>query len=54
MEVGGEKVHVMADWNIDSPLVEAYVNEQPVTTQFLDALPLGFRLSFLGTKVCPF
>jgi propionyl-CoA carboxylase alpha chain len=49
--VNGSTLDVTADWPIESALVNAYVNEDPVTVQFLDSLSLGFRLSFMGTKV---
>ena len=42
---------VTGEWAIDSPLLSAYVDGEEVTVQFLDTLPLGFRVSFLGTKV---
>lgn len=42
---------VTGDWSIESPLVNVFVGDEPVTVQYLDNLALGFRLSYLGTKV---
>lgn len=47
----GQVVDVTGDWSIESPLVNVFVGDEPVTVQYLDNLALGFRLSYLGTKV---
>ena len=48
--VNGKSLPVHADWLLESPLVHAQVGDQPITVQYLDSLPLGFRLSYLGSK----
>jgi propionyl-CoA carboxylase alpha chain len=45
-----DSVSVNADWLLETPLVKAHVGTAPITVQYLDALPLGFRLSYLGSK----
>ncbi|KAJ2137753.1 hypothetical protein IW136_003388, partial [Coemansia sp. RSA 678] len=37
-------------WNVDMPFVEIKHASGDLTVQFLDPLPLGFRVQFLGTK----
>jgi len=49
-EIEGKKTEVSTNWLLESPLVHAQVGENELTVQYLDPLPLGFRLSFLGSK----
>jgi len=55
VQVDGKKVVVSGDWTLETPLIRATVEGDGKTrkfvTQYLDALPIGFRLSFMGTKV---
>ncbi|KAJ2455076.1 hypothetical protein EV183_001005, partial [Coemansia sp. RSA 2336] len=37
-------------WDIDMPFVEVRHKASDITLQFLDPLPLGFRVQFMGTK----
>ncbi|KAJ2665255.1 hypothetical protein IW148_001727 [Coemansia sp. RSA 1199] len=37
-------------WDVDMPFVEIKHSSGDLTVQFLDPLPLGFRVQFLGTK----
>ncbi|CAG8508443.1 3920_t:CDS:2 [Acaulospora colombiana] len=52
----GQTSTIRAQWPLESPLINAYVHdnnhdgESVITTQYLDALPLGFRLQYLGSK----
>ncbi|KAG0217819.1 carbamoyl-phosphate synthase L chain, ATP binding domain-containing protein [Mortierella sp. GBAus27b] len=40
-----------AHWPLESPLItNSFDNNEEVTIQYLDTLPLGFRLQHLGTK----
>lgn len=53
---GGKAVKVAADWAVESPLIKAKFTgadgkETEYFTQYLDALPVGFRLSYHGSKV---
>ncbi|KAI8930326.1 carbamoyl-phosphate synthase L chain, ATP binding domain-containing protein [Entophlyctis helioformis] len=52
--VDGTTVAVSADWAIESPLVHANLVadgvKSAVVVQYLDSLPLGFRLQHYGTK----
>ncbi|KAL1920259.1 uncharacterized protein VTP21DRAFT_1405 [Calcarisporiella thermophila] len=42
---------VSSQWPIESPLVEAdFESGEHLTVQYLDVLPMGFRLQHLGTK----
>lgn len=50
VSVDGKTVNVSSNWKLESPLVEAVVDSEPTVVQYLDRLPLGFRLQFLGTK----
>lgn len=44
-----QTVHL--DWALESPIIQAHFAQQdPVTLQYIDALPLGFRLQHYGTK----
>ncbi|KAK9761598.1 hypothetical protein K7432_013381 [Basidiobolus ranarum] len=45
-----EAVPVEASWDLESPLVNARVNSKEVSVQYLDSLPLGFKLQHYGTK----
>ncbi|KAJ1860401.1 hypothetical protein LPJ78_005847 [Coemansia sp. RSA 989] len=37
-------------WDIDMPFVQVRHKAKDITLQFLDPLPLGFRVQFMGTK----
>ncbi|KAH6576688.1 hypothetical protein BASA61_006335 [Batrachochytrium salamandrivorans] len=54
ISANGESVTVAADWALDSPLINASFTqggaESKVVVQYLDSLPLGFRLQHYGTK----
>jgi propionyl-CoA carboxylase alpha chain len=53
---GQKPVVISGDWTLETPLIRSTVlhdgKESKFVTQYLDALPVGFRLSFMGTKVC--
>lgn len=45
--------NITVNWNVDTPFVEVTGNkgqEEPLTVQFLDPLPVGMRVQFMGTK----
>jgi propionyl-CoA carboxylase alpha chain len=44
-------VQVSIDWTLEAPIINAVVGGTPITVQYLDVLPLGYRLQYLGTKV---
>ena len=48
--VDGKTVNVAADWPVNSPLIESHVDGRESILQFLDPLPLGFRLVHCGTR----
>lgn len=48
--INGKSATVEADWMLEAPLVKAKVNDEMIYVQYLEPLPLGFRLSFLGSK----
>lgn len=53
---GGKAVTVSADWTLESPLISVKLQvpgeakPREYFTQYLDALPVGFRLSYQGSK----
>jgi propionyl-CoA carboxylase alpha chain len=49
----GDQAPVTAsiDWRLESPLIHAKFNGDPLTVQYLDSLPLGYQLQHYGTKV---
>ncbi|KAJ3417439.1 hypothetical protein HDV05_003303 [Chytridiales sp. JEL 0842] len=50
VSVDGRTVTVKSDWKVESPLIDADVDGENVVVQYLDRLPTGYRLSYLGTK----
>ncbi|KAJ3378153.1 hypothetical protein HDU92_007612 [Lobulomyces angularis] len=56
VEIGGKTLSVKSDWLMESALIKATVKdsatgkENSVTAQYLDVLPLGFRVSYFGSK----
>ncbi|KAJ3191468.1 hypothetical protein HK101_007685 [Irineochytrium annulatum] len=48
--VDGKEVEVDADWKLEAPIVKGTVDGQRVVVQYLDKLPTGYRLQYLGTK----
>ncbi|KAJ1549353.1 hypothetical protein HK405_004819 [Cladochytrium tenue] len=51
VSVDGRTVTVDPEWTLETSLYEATVDGEPgVVVQYLDPLPLGFRLQYLGTK----
>jgi len=55
---GAKPVSVSADWSLESPLISVKLQvpgeakPREYFTQYLDALPVGFRLGYQGSKVC--
>ncbi|KAI9028491.1 carbamoyl-phosphate synthase L chain, ATP binding domain-containing protein [Hyaloraphidium curvatum] len=51
---GAEPVTVSADWAVESPLIKVKLTtskgERQFFAQYLDALPVGFRLGYQGSK----
>ncbi|KAI9343993.1 carbamoyl-phosphate synthase L chain, ATP binding domain-containing protein [Obelidium mucronatum] len=45
-----DAVNTRVNWEVNAPLVEAVVAGENVVVQFLDPLPVGYRLQYLGTK----
>ncbi|KAJ3019867.1 UNVERIFIED_CONTAM: hypothetical protein HDU68_010463 [Siphonaria sp. JEL0065] len=43
-------VSTAVKWDVNAPLVEGVVDGENVVVQFLDPLPVGYRLQYLGTK----
>ena len=52
IEAASQITTVSADWTLESPLINAKIGEKNLVVQYLDVLPLGFRLCHYGTKVC--
>ncbi|KAJ3332907.1 hypothetical protein HDU76_012644 [Blyttiomyces sp. JEL0837] len=50
VSVDGQTINVDANWVMESPLVEATVDGEEFIAQYLDVLPGGYRLQYLGTK----
>ena len=48
---GQNTVRVTSDWKVESPIVSGKVGGEDVVVQYLDVLPTGYSLQFLGTKV---
>ncbi|ORX65653.1 single hybrid motif-containing protein [Linderina pennispora] len=47
------KSHLSVTWDVDEPFVEVVKRDSEttnITLQYLDPLPLGFRVQYLGTK----
>jgi propionyl-CoA carboxylase alpha chain len=54
VEVNGTSLQFTAQWALEDPLVHVtFTHPTPFTQtfQYLDPLPLGFRLGYFGTKV---
>ena len=56
VKMGEDSVTVTAEWPLDSSLIHASLGEKEaesrnVTLQYVEAIPLGFRLQHYGTKV---
>jgi propionyl-CoA carboxylase alpha chain len=51
--IAGEKIDVGLDWKLEAPIVRAKLTNvpEPVVLQYLDSIPLGYRIQYLGTKV---
>ncbi len=48
----GDQSNVTAKWPVESSLIDAHIDgNKEVLAQYLHPLPLGFSLSFMGTKV---
>ncbi|CAG8512757.1 11136_t:CDS:10 [Diversispora eburnea] len=50
----GQKV-ITTEWPLETPLINAHISDlnqkkKTVTVQYLDPLPVGFRLRYVGTK----
>ncbi|KAJ3295402.1 hypothetical protein BCR33DRAFT_763196 [Rhizoclosmatium globosum] len=50
VKIGDKTINTKSNWVLNSPLVEGVVEGENVVVQFLDALPVGYRLQYLGTK----
>ncbi|KAJ3242047.1 hypothetical protein HDU78_001540 [Chytriomyces hyalinus] len=50
VSVGGKTVSTTIDWDVDAPIASGRVDGEDVVVQYLDPLPVGFRLQYLGTK----
>ncbi|KAJ2157605.1 hypothetical protein GGF46_004396 [Coemansia sp. RSA 552] len=45
-----QKSEISMTWDVDMPYVTVHHNDAELTLQFLDVLPLGMRVQFMGTK----
>ncbi|KAJ3407137.1 hypothetical protein HDU80_009592 [Chytriomyces hyalinus] len=50
VSVGGKTVSTTIDWDVDAPIASGRVDGEDIVVQYLDPLPVGFRLQYLGTK----
>ncbi|KAJ3106439.1 hypothetical protein HK100_003732 [Physocladia obscura] len=50
VSVGGQTVSANVNWVVNTPLCDGVIDGENVVVQFLDPLPTGYRLQYLGTK----
>lgn len=47
--IGDRQVTIDVDWTIGTNIIPAEINSKPVTLQYLESTPMGFRLVHYGT-----
>ena len=50
---GDNSIVVDLDWDVGTNLIPVEINDKPLTLQFLEATPMGFKLVHYGTTVRP-